>query len=104
MTTTRLKTIRKAVVILAVLAALLSTHAVGLANNDLAQVDDRGTAAGEVSALYELGVVNGTVEIEPDDVIVFHDEPAAAKPGVSIWGKCQVPGKCEIGLSIKIRF
>jgi hypothetical protein len=89
--------IRRGIVIVAILAALLSTHAVGLAHDEMAQIAEPEPVVMVLSGSSMDGT--GTTQ----DLAAVEDEPAA-KPGVSVWGKCQVPGKCEIGISIKVRF
>jgi hypothetical protein len=91
--------IRRGIVIVAILAALLSTHAVGLAYDErTAQLEETESVVMVLSSSSEDG------ENTALDFAIVEDEPVAAKPGVSVWGKCQVPGKCEIGISIKVRF
>jgi hypothetical protein len=86
--------IRRGIVIVAILAALLNTHMVGLAGERMSTADEPDPIV----------IVLPGSENTIQDLAVVGDEPVAAKPGVSVWGKCQVPGKCEVGVSIKIRF
>ena len=90
--------IRRGIVIVAILAALLSTHMVGLAGERMTTVEEQES----IVIVLPASTVVGANAMQ--DIALVGDEPVAAKPGVSVWGKCQVPGKCEIGVSIKIRF
>lgn len=89
---TRFLMIRRGIAIMAVLAVLLTSQMGALASEQAAPSDTQ-----DLSVL----VLPATM----DDLTAGEDDGATAgRAGVSVWGKCQVPGKCEVGVSIKIRF